>query len=67
MTKVKEINRPVPEMCTGCARNLIDTCVIITEPKYIYKHRRSCFAKIDAARAWEIEKEINIISGSRMR
>jgi hypothetical protein len=50
--------RPVPEMCLGCYRNKGVRCEVISEPAYICEHRGTCFARVNARRAKEIEKEI---------
>ena len=50
--------KPIPEMCTGCVRSRRHRCETINEPRYIYKHRGTCFARADARRAAEIEEEI---------
>lgn len=52
---------PISEMCAGCARDKGTTCEVINEPSYIYEHRGACFARVDEARAKEIEKEIKFI------
>ena len=57
--------RPVPEMCTGCARDRRTTCEVIVEPGFMYQNRGSCFARVNAARAREIEKEIAFMIGKR--
>jgi len=54
----------VPEMCTGCARKKLSRCEVIIEPAYIHEQRgKNCFAKVDAARAQEIEDEIEFNNG----
>ena len=63
MTAVKEINRPVPDMCMGCARDKGIICEVMTEPSYIHEHRGTCFARMNARRAKEIEKEIEFVRG----
>jgi hypothetical protein len=65
MTK-SGINRPVPEMCSGCYRDQRNKCEVITEPAYIYKHRGSCFARMNAYKAKSIEKDIAFIAGYRL-
>jgi len=55
--------RPVPEMCKGCALDKGATCKVINEPAYIYEHRGSCFARVNARRAKEIETEIDFLRG----
>ena len=66
MAVVKEKQRPVPEMCLGCARDKGVKCEIITEPGFIYDNRgRICFARVNAARAKQIEKEIAFVAGFR--
>ena len=49
---------PVPEMCGGCAWNKKLKCEVITEPRYIYNKRGTCFAKATAAQVVQIESEI---------
>lgn len=68
MATYKNKQCPVPEMCGGCARDKKTTCLVITEPTFIYRTRGICFAKVDARRAKEIEKEIAFIyMGDRVR
>lgn len=50
--------RPVPEMCTGRARESNTKCEVIAEPGYFYKKYGKCFARVDMIRARQIEKEI---------
>lgn len=57
MTKEK----PVPEMCDGCARNKNMYCEVIKAPGWLYEHRGICFAWVNEARAKEIEAEIKFI------
>ncbi len=59
--------RPVPEMCAGCARAKRSRCDVITEPEYFYKTRGTCFARVNARRAKEIEEELKAINGPRWR
>jgi hypothetical protein len=58
--------KPIPEMCTGCVRcqSRMFHCDVIKEPRYIYKHRGTCFARVDARRAAEIEEEIRANTGA---
>jgi hypothetical protein len=56
--------KPVPEMCAGCARNKKTYCgEVIKAPGWLYEHhpRGICFAWINEARAKEIEAEIKFI------
>ena len=53
--------KPVPEMCDGCARNKKMYCEVIKAPGWLYEHRGICFAWINEARAKEIEAEIKFI------
>ena len=57
--------RPVPEMCLGCARDKRTKCEVITEPGWLYEHRGICFAWVNEARAKEIEKEIKFLRGPK--
>ncbi len=50
--------RPVQEMCEGCARNKGMFCVIIKEPGWFFVSRGECFAWVDKDRAEEIERQI---------
>lgn len=59
------IKLPVPEMCLGCARVQKDKCEIITEPGYLFENRGSCFARVNARRAKEIEAEIVFLRGKK--
>ncbi len=56
--------KPIPEMCKGCARNKKMYCEIIKRPEYIYKRRKICFSWVDAKRAAEIEEEIRANTGA---
>ena len=59
------IKLPVPEMCLGCARDKRTKCEVVTEPGWIYEHRGTCFARVNAARAKQIEKEIEFLRGPK--
>jgi hypothetical protein len=63
MTIYLDSQRPIPEMCLGCARNKGTTCETISNPEFIYERRGSCFAKMNARRAREIEKDIAFAAG----
>ena len=63
-TTAKE--KPVPEMCDGCARNKNMYCEVIKAPGWLYEHREICFAWVNEARAKEIKKEIKFIHKGAM-
>ncbi len=46
------------EMCDGCGHSQGNICRVIKDPKWIFKHRGKCFAKVTPERAKEIEEEI---------
>ena len=46
------------EMCEGCGNVRGNICIAIKDPKWIYKHRGKCFARVTPERAKEIEEEI---------
>jgi len=58
MTIYLDSQRPIPKMCLGCARDKGATCEVISNPEFIYEHRGKCFARVNARKAKEIEKEI---------
>ena len=60
-----KIQKPVPAMCTGCARDKRTKCEVITEPGYLFENRGSCFARVNARRAKEIEAEIVFLRGKK--
>lgn len=48
-------------MCRGCGQVKEGKCKVITEPKWIYKHRDGeCFARVTPERLQKIEKEIKL-------
>lgn len=49
----------IEDMCNGCARAEGNKCKIIREPRYLYKKRGNCFAKVNEKRAKEIEIELS--------
>ena len=51
--------KPIPTMCSDCARNRGFQCDSITEPSYILKVRNgNCWAKVTPAEAVKIEDDI---------
>jgi len=50
----------IKAMCEGCGHQRGNTCKVISDPKYIFKHRKGqCFAKVTPERASQIEAEIH--------
>jgi hypothetical protein len=48
------------EECKGCARAGRILCKVIKEPGYFWDKYGYCFARVDHARAAEIEEEIKL-------
>lgn len=52
--------RPVKEMCEDCGWKQRSSCKVITEPKWIFNHRKgNCFAKVTPEKAEEIEDNLS--------
>lgn len=51
--------RPVKEMCEDCGWKRRSSCKVITDPKWIFNHRKgNCFAKVTPEKAEEIENNL---------
>ena len=55
------------EECKGCAREGRNICKLIKEPGYFWNKYGHCFAKVDHARAAEIEEEIKLAGSKAAR
>ncbi len=52
--------RPVKEMCEGCGWKQRSSCKVITDPKWVFNHRKgNCFANVTPEKAEEIENNLS--------